>query len=682
MAKKICAYGMDGFIVPMMKKFAAEGALPNFERMLKEGTVNQILPSFPVWTPTNWATLSTGAHTGTHGATRWRVEVAPGERIDSFDGRAVNAERIWNALERAGLKSVAVHYPAAHPSGVKSGFVVDGFGHPVYAYTDYEVAAAQAYTTDTAAGSVEANSQMGHDGTAVRLVQRGTVPFVSLIPGRLRDLGPGPKDRGPDGPVRCIEQIPPLSPATDWSNVPPGQSPPLASSIDIRARLGGDVTTFHLLALDSRGHGYDKVLVCRGKDGATRIAEAQVGHWSEWAIETFKIEGRDQQAAVRFKLLELSPDGRYLKLYRSQVTYADGFAYPDDLAAELIERFGPYQEHASMKPYTSGMADFDTALEECEYQGLWFADVANYMLREKGCSFYICHWHLYDYLNHIHLNDVDPVCPAYDLERADEAMHYFRRAYQVGDRILGRIWEAAGANTYVGILSDHGACPDVRIANIRKFLHDRGFLVLKNGTEGVERDQVREEDIDWEKTRAYLKDDKGFDIFINAKPGGDFDRIEKDLLLALRTWVDKETGRTPIAVALPRRDAYILGQWGDQCGDVIFTWDHGYVSGYYGQWRSIVGGGAVGAPEVFGGHHGGFLPTQSEISSSFGTLLLAGPGLKKGYERPADTLGYIHAVDVVPTFCHILAVAPPAQSQGAVAYDLFEGHEMVRQRSK
>ena len=58
------------------------------------------------------------------------------------------------------------------------------------------------------------------------------------------------------------------------------------------------------------------------------------------------------------------------------------------LAGELVERFGPYQEHASMLPYTSGMADFDTALEECEYQGMWFAEVARYMLRERGCSFF------------------------------------------------------------------------------------------------------------------------------------------------------------------------------------------------------------------------------------------------------------------------------------------------------
>ncbi|MEE9513059.1 MAG: alkaline phosphatase family protein, partial [Anaerolineales bacterium] len=139
MSKKICLFGMDGFIVPLMKHFAIEGSLPNFSRMLKEGTVNQTFPSLPVWTPTNWATLSTGAHTGTHGASRWSVDVGD-RRIDSFDGRAVNAERIWTALERKGLKGAALHYPAAFPSGAESSFILAGFGHPGLARTEFEVA--------------------------------------------------------------------------------------------------------------------------------------------------------------------------------------------------------------------------------------------------------------------------------------------------------------------------------------------------------------------------------------------------------------------------------------------------------------------------------------------------------------------------------------------------------------
>ena len=258
MERKIYAFGMDGFIVPMMKRFAAEGALPYFEHLLREGTVNQTLPSFPVWTPTNWATLSTGAHTGTHGVTRWRVEVAPGQRIDSFDGRANNAERIWNALERAGMQSVAVHYPAAHPSGVETGFVVDGFGHPGHRSTDFEVAICQAYTTEAA---LEEAIEMDHDGTAVRQEQRS------------------------------VEPIPPLAPAQGWQNLPASEAPPLESRIEVVARLGGDVTAFHLLAVDSVGRGYDRVLVCRDRDGASCLAVAGVGEWSEWAVEDFAMDG-------------------------------------------------------------------------------------------------------------------------------------------------------------------------------------------------------------------------------------------------------------------------------------------------------------------------------------------------------------------------------------------------------
>lgn len=275
---------------------------------------------------------------------------------------------------------------------------------------------------------------------------------------------------------------------------------------------------------------------------------------------------------------------------------------------------------------------------------------------------------------------MDPVCPGYDPKTADQYMDYFRRAYQVGDRILGKLWEAADTETVVGIVSDHGAHPDIRVANIRKYLYDKGFLVLKNGAEGIDEDWASEEDIDWNKTRAYLKATKGFDIYINAPPGPEYGRIETELLTALRTWIDEGTGQTPIAIAMPKRDAYLVGQWGEQCGDVVFVWNHGYVSGYLAQWKKIVDGGSVGAPEVYGAHHGGFLSTQNDISSTFATLMLNGPGLKKGYERPVEKFGYIHTADVVATLCRIFNVTPPAQSQGAIAYDLFEGHDMESHR--
>lgn len=172
------------------------------------------------------------------------------------------------------------------------------------------------------------------------------------------------------------------------------------------------------------------------------------------------------------------------------------------------------------------------------------------MLDHKDCNLFYCRWHLYDYLNHIPLNNVDPACPGCDPNTADDALDLFRIADIVGDRILQRICDNA-----------------------------------------------------------------------DAEPGSEFDEIERQVLLVLRTWIDEEVDRNPIAaIARPRRDAYLRGQWGDQWGDVVFAWEHGYVSGYYGQWKGLVGGGSVDAPEVFGAHHGGFIPTQSEISSGLRLL--------------------------------------------------------------
>ena len=93
-----------------------------------------------------------------------------------------------NALEREGLKGVALHYPAAHPSVVwKKDMSSTDLVTPDTPAHDYEIAAAQAYTT---AEHVEEIVEMDHDGTAVRRRQRS------------------------------IEPIPALSPADGWTNLP------------------------------------------------------------------------------------------------------------------------------------------------------------------------------------------------------------------------------------------------------------------------------------------------------------------------------------------------------------------------------------------------------------------------------------------------------------------------------
>ena len=170
------------------------------------------------------------------------------------------------------------------------GYVVDGFGSPGHNSTEFEVAAAQAYTTDASKASDVA---MAHDGSAI------------------------------SGP-RSVEPIPPLAAADNWTNLPSSASPPLATSFTVKARLGGDANDFHLLALDSRGDGYDRVLICRNRDGSDVVAASNLGEWSSWAIEQFRIDGNDQQASVRFKLMKLAQEAQ-----------ASSLPYPDYLYQRL-----------------------------------------------------------------------------------------------------------------------------------------------------------------------------------------------------------------------------------------------------------------------------------------------------------------------------------------------------------
>ena len=55
------------------------------------------------------------------------------------------------------------------------------------------------------------------------------------------------------------------------------------------------------------------------------------------------------------------------------------------------------------------------------------------------------------------------------------------------------------------------------------------------------------------------------------------------------------------------------------------------------------------------------------------TSYTSGPGLKKGYPRPVDRLGYMRQTDVVPIVCHLLGIDPPDQCQGTVPRDFLEG---------
>ena len=624
---KLYVMGVDQMVLPLTRHFAKEGSIPAIAKLLERSAACKAMPSYPSYTANNWPVIATGAHTGTHGAFSWFIRMPDGQDVFSLTSLGINAEFIWEAAERQGLKSAAVHYPGSAPSRLKQGYVIDGFASPAYAACPFELAPAEAYLTH-----------------------------------------PELKDPA----LRPVS----LQPASGWRGLPAGGPPPLSTPLVVRTKREEEAQTWQAVILGGAS-GYDRVAVCREKDLATALGTVGLNRWSDWSTVTI---GK-QEGTVRFKLTGLSPDGTRMKLYRSQIMPTGAFAEPAEIGRELVQKIGPYTEHVSQMFASLGAVDYDTCVEEADYQAQWFAKAALYLTKEKGCDLFYSHWHFLDDINHWHLAHLDPTWVRYDPKEASHHWEAVRKAYRAVDRMMATLLEGVTPDDYVVIISDHGCSPINRIAFIEKFLYDKGFLVLKRPDAPKSTMTENWYDlIDWQRSRVWLHEGvflDTFNVYVNAPRGSaEYQTIQRDLVRELRTWVDEKTQQTVAGLVLGRRDAELIGLWGDQLGDVVVVLEGGYQTGRKDSPTAL----ADNAGHVASGH-GRMLPTyESTYGTEKAIFVISGPGIKPGYERPAEQLGHIRLVDVTPTLCHLLGIQPPAQSQGAIAYDLLEGHEMARQR--
>ncbi len=487
MAKRLFLIGIDGLNRPMLHTFLKDEELPALRDLLRRGSAGEIFPCIPAYTPTNWATLCTGANTGTHGQPGWLVKMPDGKEVSSFVSVALKAETIWEVAERAGHKVCLFNYPASMPLRLKKGCAVDNsFGNKIYPQ----------YSTEE--------------------------------------------------------------------------------------------------------------------------------HLSE----------------------------------------------PPEVGKELVEKFGPYIFKAK-------------GLEEWKRKGDWIANAGRYLMEEKGYTFFYSHFHIMDALMHRHLSLADPAAPGYRKDFAAEHIEALREGYRIVDRMVSKLTHGAKEEDLIVVVSDHGNSPNFRHVDVNRFLLEKGYLFLKEEDkaaleedEELDRDRgISLESIDWERTKAFKKPGLGFDIFVRAK-GNEYERVRDSLVRDLRTWVDDETGSTVMAMVLKREDAYPIGYWGDDVGDVVAVYEKGYA------WkRPAKGSLGGGTEENLGSNHGCQFPTaHTDFSSVLAYIIMAGPGIKRGYERNHERLGYIRMTDVVPTLCRFLGFEAPAQSQGAIIQDFIDGQGMDYQR--
>jgi len=240
--------------------------------------------------------------------------------------------------------------------------------------------------------------------------------------------------------------------------------------------------------------------------------------------------------------------------------------------------------------------------------------------------------------------------PANRNKDPEEYKHVIPELYQKADQLLGEVLEEISDDTVLFVISDHGFKSFVRGINLNSWLHQNGYLTLKNGDFSAEYFQ----NVDWSKTRAYAVGLAG--IYLNVKgrekhgvvaPGEEYQRVKEEIISKLNGLPDPLSRKTSINEVYDSKSIY-TGAYVDEAPDLII----GYNDGYRISWDAAIG---RTTEEVFedntkcwSGDHG--------IDPS----LVPGV-LFSNYKIEGENLSI---ADIAPTILHLFGIQPPGYMDG------------------
>ena len=622
-AKRAIIIDMDGASMKLVKNVIDWGHAPHMAKLMSRGVHRPMLGVFPTLTPPGWTALSTGSWPGTHRVMDFNIR-ALGKPLDEtvwgINTGLCQSEYLWNLVERAGRTPILVKWEMSWPPTIKTGIQVEGTGPGVSNH--HQIAGYHLFVSGK---------------WAPRPIGGQRDP-ETLDPSALQD-------------VRSIDPVTVENAAEKgWIDLPESNHSPMEVELTIqplargresmnRGNQGAAKPFFALLYAKGKD-GYDRARICGSRSGSDIVADLGVGDWSDWWLDTFQIDGTDIEGYVRMKLVTLTPTADAFELFMPQIWPREGYTVPDEIASEIDREVGSFLQNPARDAL--GVIDDDTYFELLEYHHQRLTDVAKHLTRSHHWDVLMVETHAPDYTSHFFLSQADEVSGA-NAETIERCREGVIRTYASVDRMIGRLMELADDETVVLVCSDHGGTPNqFRAVDIAQVLEETGFIVYKEGTR----------QIDWAKTRAV---NVGLvHIFINLKgrePNGivnpsDYESTQQEIIAALHTYQDRETGRYPFSLALTRADAEMVNLVGDLVGDVVYAL----------------------RPE-FDGAHGKQLPSASfGIGGQHSTFILAGAGVRQGGHLKCQ----VRVVDIAPTLCYLLGLPMPQNVEGGVIYEALE----------
>ncbi len=633
-ARKVIFLGLDGLDPRLAERFMAEGKLPNFSRLTREGAFRRLRTTFPSLSPVAWSTFATGVNPARH--------------------------NIFDFLNRD-LESYLPELSSSKVRGPRKFWKIGRYRIPL----------------DRAYAELRRKSQpfwkiLGEHRIGCTILRVPITFPPEKFNGRLLSAMCTPDLKGTQGTFsHFTTRKDPLNyTGGSWFKLEPagdGFEGFIEGPENLFIEEGGPIRVpFRVTAVSIEIEG--------------KTHKLRRGEFSAWIGVTFRSGlGLSAKGIVRFMITETEPE---FSLYATPVHIdpekpAMPISHPSYYAVYLAKLMGSYA--------TLGMAEDTWALNEGVIDEKAFLEQAYLTHAEREKMFFsalertrrgvvACVFDATDRVQHMfyrHLSGEPvtsmrggqpdgPTCnspsrPA-PRERLNGAGGAIEDLYRRADALVGKTLRYVDDRTVLFVLSDHGFTSFRRGVNLNTWLYRNGYLALANG---ASESGPYFHGVDWGRTRAYALGLSG--LYVNLKgreaagivePGADEAALIQELAAKLSNLRDDESGEVAIRQAYPTRSLY-RGPYLDAAPDLII----GYNDGYRISWDAATGKAGPSVIEdnlkAWSGDHCVDPPLVPGVLFSNRNIHSQDPGIE----------------DLAPTALALFGIDPPEWMEGKPVFD-------------
>jgi predicted AlkP superfamily phosphohydrolase/phosphomutase len=381
---------------------------------------------------------------------------------------------------------------------------------------------------------------------------------------------------------------------------------------------------------------------------------------------------------------------------------ATDFAYPPGLTQELQEAVPTFTLAAEGTAHALGQeVRLVEALERLTQMN---RETLHYLMDREEWDFFITVFKEPDIAMHWLWRFMDESHPSHVTDAPDDVRQGLKRCYQSMDASLAELLEAAGDDTILIIMSDHGAGSLEQYIHVNAWLLGQGLMQLRGNAATrakrliyqigvtpaslyrltmalgrgpqmaqtmrhhkagvmsmVRRIFLSFSDVDWSRTQVYALGNYG-QLYVNLRgrepqgivaPGAEYEQVVDDLVERLNNLRHPRTGEA-IPLRVYRREEIYHGDHQEEGPDVVFLPEDMRYNGF-GLYQFSSKSWLEPTFDRSGGHR------------MNGIVMLSGPGVRRG-----QILEGARLIDLAPTALAALDVPIPDDMDGRVLSEAFE----------